>query len=72
MGEFAARCHYHQTSPDSHFTQQRICTLATPDGRITLSDLKFIRTREGEREERLLSDEAEWTAVLESDFGVKL
>ena len=72
MEEFAARCHYHQTSPDSHFTQQRICTLATPDGRITLSDLKFIRTREGEREERLLSGEAEWTAVLESDFGVKL
>ncbi len=72
MGEFAARCHYHQTSPDSHFTQQRICTLATPDGRITLSDLKFIRTRDAVREERVLSGEAEWTAVLERDFGVKL
>jgi N-hydroxyarylamine O-acetyltransferase len=72
IAEFAARCHYHQTSPDSHFVQQRICTLATPGGRITLSDLKFIRTRDGVREERLLRDEAEWRTVLEKDFGVAL
>jgi N-hydroxyarylamine O-acetyltransferase len=72
IAEFAPRCHYHQTSPDSHFVQQRICTLATPDGRITLSDLKFIRTRDGVREERLLRDEAEWRTVLEKDFGVAL
>lgn len=72
LTDFAPMCHYHQTSPDSHFTQQRICTLATPDGRITLSDLKFIRTTNGVREERLLSDEQEWRAILEKDFGVKL
>jgi len=72
LSDFAPMCHYHQTSPESHFTQQRICTLATPDGRITLSDLKFIRTTNGIREERLLRDEGEWRAVLEKDFGVKL
>ena len=32
--EFAARCYFHQTSPESHFTQKRLCTLATPTGRI--------------------------------------
>jgi N-hydroxyarylamine O-acetyltransferase len=72
LSDFAPRCHFHQTSPESHFTQQRICTLPTPDGRITLSDLRFIRTRNGVREERLLDDEQEWLAVLEKDFGVKL
>ncbi len=73
LSDFAPRCHFHQTSPESHFTQQRICTLpTTPDGRITLSDLKFIRTRNRKREERLLNDEQEWLAVLEKDFGVKL
>jgi len=72
LSEFGPRCHYHQTSPDSHFTQQRICTLATPDGRISLSDLKFIRTSHAVREEHLLNDEAEWRVVLERDFGVKL
>jgi N-hydroxyarylamine O-acetyltransferase len=72
LGEFSPRCRYQQTSPDSHFTQQRICTLATPDGRITLSDLKFIRTRNGVRKERPLRDEEEWRTVLEKDFGVRL
>jgi len=72
LADFAPRCHFQQTSPESHFTQQRICTLPTPDGRITLSNLKFIRTRNGVREERLLNDEQEWLAVLEKDFGVKL
>jgi N-hydroxyarylamine O-acetyltransferase len=72
LSDFAPRCHFHQTSPESHFTLQRICTLPTLDGRITLSDLKFIRTRNGVREERLLNDEEEWLAVLEKDFGVKL
>ena len=72
LSDFAPRCHFHQTSPESHFTQQRICTLPTLDGRITLSDLKCIRTRNGLREERFLNDEQEWLAVLEKDFGVKL
>lgn len=72
LSDFVPRCHYHQTSPESHFTQQRICTLATPDGRITLSDLRFIRTRNGIREERMLTSEQEWQALLQSDFGVTL
>lgn len=29
--DFAARCHFHQTSPESHLTQKRLCTLATPN-----------------------------------------
>ncbi len=38
LEEFAIMCHYHQTSPDSVFTKQRLVTLATPDGRLTLTD----------------------------------
>jgi N-hydroxyarylamine O-acetyltransferase len=72
LSEFARRCRYQQTSPDSHFTQQKICTLATLDGRITLSDLKFTQTRNGVREERQLRDEEEWRSILEKDFGVRL
>jgi N-hydroxyarylamine O-acetyltransferase len=34
--EFASMCQYHQTSPESSFTQNRICSRATPQGRITL------------------------------------
>jgi N-hydroxyarylamine O-acetyltransferase len=42
LADFAERCHYQQTSPDSHFTQNRICSLATPTGRITLSDMAVL------------------------------
>lgn len=72
MRDFASRCHYQQTSPDSHFTRQRICTLPTQDGRITLSDLKFIRTVGQTREERQLRDENEYRRVLKESFGVQL
>jgi N-hydroxyarylamine O-acetyltransferase len=72
LADFAAMCHYHQTSPDSSFTRKRVCTRATPEGRITLSDLRLICTARGEREERLLADEAEFTSALREYFGVDL
>jgi len=70
--DFAGMCHYHQTSRDSHFTQNRICTRATPDGRITLSGMKLIVRRGGQREERVLDSEQEWSNVLLRDFGISL
>jgi N-hydroxyarylamine O-acetyltransferase len=77
LSDFAGMCHYHQTSPESHFTRQQICSLATPEGRITLSDKKAIATREGSRREQLLSgdpflQEKEWRAKLRELFGVVL
>jgi N-hydroxyarylamine O-acetyltransferase len=72
IGNFAAMCEYHQTSPESYFTKQRICSRATPRGRITLSDLKLIETVEGQREERVLSGEDEWRATLQELFQIDL
>ena len=68
--DFAAM--YHQTSPDSHFTRKRLCTIATPEGRITLSDMKLIVTRDGIKEERKLESEEEVQAVLMQTFEVTL
>lgn len=68
--EYAEMCLYHQTSPQSHFTQKRVCSLATPDGRITLSDLRLITTRGGVRQERMLASEEEHAAALRELFGV--
>lgn len=70
LAEFTAMCAYQQTSPQSHFTQKRVCSRATPDGRITLSDRRLIINQGGRREERILLSEAEVTAVLARDFGV--
>jgi N-hydroxyarylamine O-acetyltransferase len=69
---YAAMCHFHQTSPESHFTQRRICTRATPDGRITLSDLRLITTTNGARHERQLPDEAAFAEALRTHFGIEL
>ena len=68
--DYEPMCRYHQTSPQSHFTQNKICSLATPDGRITLSGMKFITTRDGVRTEKLLTDQNEYDAVLRGQFGV--
>jgi len=72
LDEFAAMCHYHQTSPDSHFVLNKICTLPTPEGRITLSGMKLIETRHGQKTERMLASEKEWGDVLEERFGIVL
>ena len=72
LGEFADRCHYHQTSPKSHFTRNRICSLATPYGRITLSDMRLIITSRGTRQEQVLASEGDWRSALRDHFGVVL
>ena len=72
LSDFAEMCRYHQTSPDSHFMRHRICSRATPEGRITLSDLMLIETRDGRREERNLGGEEQWRASLRELFGIDL
>ena len=70
LADFAERCLFHQTSPESHFTRNRICTRATPDGRVTVSDMRLIVTTGTEKTERLLGGEAEYAATLREQFGV--
>lgn len=68
--DYAEMCRYHQTSEQSHFTRSRICSRATPDGRISLSDLRFIETAGGRRQERLLTNEEEYATILRDHFGI--
>ncbi len=70
--DYEEMCRFHQTSPLSHFTQGRLCSIATPDGRVTLRELRFITTTHGERQERLLTDEEEFAEMLREHFGIRL
>lgn len=72
LSDFSARCQYHQTSPQSHFTQKRLCSLATPQGRVTLSDWLLIVTTAGARTEETLSSQKQYRAALATYFGVVL
>jgi N-hydroxyarylamine O-acetyltransferase len=69
--DYEETCLYHQTSPDSHFTKKRICSRATHDGRITLSDMRLITTSgAGQRDERLLETQEEYDRILRQHFGI--
>jgi N-hydroxyarylamine O-acetyltransferase len=71
LPEFNGMCRYHQTSPASHFTRQRVCSRAIDDGRITLSEKRLIITGPDQRRERPVL-ECEYRAILEKHFGVRL
>jgi len=72
--DYADMCRYHQTSPQSHFTRARICSRATEDGRITLSEMRFITTSQSGvhevRQERTLTSEVEYATILREQFGI--
>ena len=70
--DYAGMCLYHQTSPESHFTQWRVCSLATKEGLVTLSQMRRIITRGGERQEHELADEKEYAQALQEHFGIVL
>ena len=46
--------------------------MATPHGRITISDRRLIITSDGGRQERQLNSEDEWKIALHEHFGVIL
>jgi N-hydroxyarylamine O-acetyltransferase len=68
--DFAGMCRYHQTSPESHFTQKRICSRATETGRITLSEMRLIESTLGQRQERTVADQTEYDGILREKFGI--
>lgn len=72
LTDFVERCRFHQSAPESHFTQKRVCTLATLSGRVTLSEQKLIVTTGKERQERLLKSQDEYLATLAEQFGIFL
>lgn len=72
LEDFDAMCHHQQTSPASHFTKKSICSLATPNGRISLSADRLIVTGAGERRERQVASAPEYLALLREQLGIDL
>jgi N-hydroxyarylamine O-acetyltransferase len=69
---FADRCAYHRLSPESRFTQNLICSLARPDGRISLSGTRLIITLGADRLEQPIADAATLRQCLHKHFGIEL
>jgi N-hydroxyarylamine O-acetyltransferase len=72
LADYVPMCQYQQTSPDSHFVTRRICSRATPDGQITLSDKHLIVTSNGQRTEHLVTSEEDFSSLLRKHFGIDL
>ena len=72
FADYEEMCQFHQTSPDSHFTKGRICSRATADGRVSLSEMRLITTSgpKQRRDERTLKDRDEYDRVLRDQFGI--
>ena len=70
--DYGEMCRFHQTSPESHFTTSWICSKATPDGRITLANMRLIVTNHGVRKERVLTTQAELRRCLRDELGIHL
>jgi N-hydroxyarylamine O-acetyltransferase len=72
LNDFSGMCHYQQTSPESSFTKRVVCSLATKNGRITLTDQMLIVTKKGIRKETKLAGEQEFHLLLKKHFGIVL
>ncbi|BDS10279.1 arylamine N-acetyltransferase family protein [Aureispira anguillae] len=72
LQEFQEMCTFHQSSPASHFTQKRVVSLPTKEGRITLNDQQFKITKQGVTETIAIKNEAQFEAVLMDQFAIKI
>jgi N-hydroxyarylamine O-acetyltransferase len=72
LEDFIPRCRWQQTSPRSHFIKGRVCTRLTSNGRLTLTDTKFIVTRGNKKVERPLKNSEEFAKLLHRHFGIEL
>jgi N-hydroxyarylamine O-acetyltransferase len=71
LPDYEPTCRYHQTSPESHFTHNTVCSLATPTGRVTIRGRTMIVTSDGDRQEHTLTDR-ELLDAYGRRFGIEL
>lgn len=72
VGDFGETCHYHQTSPHSPFTRKSVCSIATENGRKTISNGRFIVSQNQTRQESAITSIAEYEEILQREFSVVL
>ena len=71
LNDYQGMCRFHQVSPESHFTKNWICSRATPEGRVTLANMRLIVTRGGSREELQLSTPGDLRRCLREFMGIE-
>lgn len=72
LNDFQGMHHFHQTSPNSLFTQKKICSIMTRTGRITLTNNRLIITDNGHKYQHSFHTENEFNRMLEKYFGFRM
>lgn len=72
LPDFFEMNEFHQTSPDSHFARSLICTMPTPEGRITLINNKLIRKEKDKRQVKIIQSEDQRSLILEKYFHMDM
>jgi N-hydroxyarylamine O-acetyltransferase len=68
--EFVPRCHFHQTSQESHFRRKTICSRASAEGRITFTGTELVFTNGTARSVTPLADRSAVNNALADSFGI--
>lgn len=72
IGDFEEQNHIKQFSSESYFVKNRICTLATKDGRKTvLNDVFKVKTGD-QVHKRIIKGENDFVYLLASEFNIKI
>ncbi len=69
LSEFKNMCHYQQTSVESHFTQKKVISISTPNGRVTLNNTK-IKIIDGAKTEEIEFNEDQFEVLLKNYFDI--
>ena len=72
LSEFTEMSDFHQTSPESHFTRGKLCSIMTNEGRKTLTDDKFIETKNGQKITTHIDSEKTFQEILAREFGINI
>ncbi len=70
LSEFAEMCDFQQFSAESHFTKGKVCSILTDGGRKTLTDTKYIVTRNGEKTEEQVASDDRFDEILMREFRI--
>ncbi len=71
LKEFEKMCNYHQQSNESHFTKQKIISITTANGRITLNNNK-VKITNGGAEHEIIFEEDDFEYHLQKYFDINL
>ncbi len=70
--QFFPQCELKQQSPTSYFVQNKVCTLAQKNGRVTIFNSKFIQKKKGHKTAILIENKAHENQLLMQEFNIVL